>query len=225
MEGGKAWFQTEKDAVRRRLFKYALEAFSNLPLPERPRVLDVGCGSGVTAIELVKTTGCTLTCIDIDREMLDWLSEKARQEGIEDRLKIVQMSLLDMNFPDESFDVILAEGSIFAIGFEKGLLEWKRLLRPGGFMVIHDEQGDVREKIGLIQSSGYDLLGHCVVDADVWRREYCVPLENLVMEAEENYSGGQDIAGALDNARGEIKWFKDFPERSSSVIFTVKKAK
>ena len=81
MQGDKAWFQTEKDAVRRRLFRYTLDALRTIPLPERPQVLDVGCGSGVTAIELVKTTGCTVTCIDIDRDMLNWLTEKARREG------------------------------------------------------------------------------------------------------------------------------------------------
>src|SRR5258708_11099403 len=42
--------------------------------------------------------------------------------------------MCNMPFRDGSFDVIWAEGSIYIIGFEQGLQEWRRLLRPGGYV-------------------------------------------------------------------------------------------
>lgn len=35
-------------------------------------------------------------------------------------------SMFEMPFTDESFDIIWAEGSIYLIGFERGLDEWRR---------------------------------------------------------------------------------------------------
>jgi len=43
-----------------------------------------------------------------------------------------------MDFPEESFDIIWAEGSIYIIGFEKGLLEWKPMLKKGGYVAASE---------------------------------------------------------------------------------------
>jgi len=40
----------------------------------------------------------------------------------------VNCPILNMDFPDESFDIIWAEGSTFIIGFERALREWRRLI-------------------------------------------------------------------------------------------------
>jgi hypothetical protein len=48
------------------------------------------------------------------------------------------MSMFEIDLPDASLDVLWAEGAIFIIGFERGLAEWRRLIRPGGFMAMHE---------------------------------------------------------------------------------------
>jgi hypothetical protein len=68
---------------------------------------------------------------------------------------------------DESFDIVWSEGFIFVIGFKKGLQEWKSLLRPGGFMMAHDERGNVKEKPKQISTCSYELLGYFMLDTDV----------------------------------------------------------
>ena len=49
-------------------------------------------------------------------------------------------------------------------------------------MVIHDEMGDVKEKLEQISTCGYELLGYFTLDMDIWRSEYFVPLRELVKE-------------------------------------------
>jgi len=45
-------FQMRKDNIRKRLLKYTRKTFRMLPQLEKPRILDVGCGSGIPTLEL-----------------------------------------------------------------------------------------------------------------------------------------------------------------------------
>jgi len=151
------------------------------------------------------------------------LEGKVEKAGLSNRVKVINCSLLDIQFPDASFDVIWAEGSINVIGFKRGLQEWKRLIKPGGFMVVHDERGDVGEKLEQISGCGYELLGYFELDTDVWQTEYFVPLEKLVLEARFKCSDAPGVVKALQEARRELDMFKKEPERNSSVCFVMKK--
>jgi len=79
--------------------------------------------------------------------------------------------------------------SIYVTGFEKGLQEWKRLLKPGGFMVVHDEQGDVPAKLEAFSRYSYELLGYFLLSTETWRTEYFVPLEKLVQKYLARHTG------------------------------------
>lgn len=128
-----------------------------------------------------------------------------------------------MDFPDESFDIVWAEGSIYAIGFERGLREWKRLLKAGGSMVVHDEQGNVREKLEQISNCGYELIGYFILSEETWWTEYFAPLEKLVNETRTKYPYDQSVLEEIQQAQVELDMYKKYPERNSSVCFVMKK--
>jgi len=174
-------------------------------------------------MELARLSDGKIVGLDIDQDMLDVFRGKVERAGLSDRVKIINRSLLDMEFPDGSFDVILAEGSVNVIGFEKGIQQWKRLLKPGGFMVIHDERGNVREKLEQISGCGYELLGYFEMDSDTWWTEYFVPLEKLISEARVKYFDAPGVVEAINGAQREIDMFKKYPERNSSVCFVMKR--
>ena len=44
----------------------------------------------------------------------------------------------DLPFGEASFDIIWAEGCASIIGIENAISYWKKLLKPGGFMMISD---------------------------------------------------------------------------------------
>jgi len=218
-----ARFQRQKDRIRRRLLKYTRKAFRMLPQLYNPRILDIGCGSGVPTMELARLSDGEIIGLDIDRDMLDVLRGKVERAGLSDRVKVVNRSLFDMQFPDGSFDVVWAEGSINVIGFEKGLQQWKRLLKPGGFMVVHDERGNVGEKLDQISGCGYELLGYFELDEKTWRAEYFAPLEKLIFETRRKYTDSTEVPEIVHDAQREIDMFKENPERNSSVCFVMKK--
>jgi ubiquinone/menaquinone biosynthesis C-methylase UbiE len=217
-------FKRQKERIRERLVKYTRKAFRMLPKLDKPRILDIGCGSGVPTMELARLSNGEVIGLDIDQDMLEMLRGKVRKAGLSDRVKVMHCSLLDMEFPDESFDIVWTEGSIFVIGFQKGLQEWKRLLKPGGFMVVHDERGNLEEKLGQISSCGYELLGYFELDKETWWSEYFAPLEKLVLETRKKGTDSPGVLEELQEARRELDMFRKNPERNSSVCFVMKKS-
>jgi ubiquinone/menaquinone biosynthesis C-methylase UbiE len=215
--------QTRKDEIRNNLLKYTRKAFQMLPKIEKPRILDVGCGSGLPTLELVRLSHGEVTGIDIDQPALDKLAMRINEAGLTNRVQAMNCSMSNMNFPDESFDIIWSEGSIYAIGFGRGLREWKRFLKPDGYMVIHDEQGNVKEKLEQISNGGYKLLGHFLLSKETWWREYFVPLKKLIRETRVKNTSDPEVLEVLRSARDEINTFKSNPERNSSAFFVMKR--
>jgi ubiquinone/menaquinone biosynthesis C-methylase UbiE len=216
-------FRTRRDEIRMRLLKYTRQAFRMLPEMDRPHILDIGCGSGIPTIELARLSLGEVVGIDIDQTALDKLAEKIEQAGLSKQVKAINRSLLDMQFDDGSFDIIWAEGSIYAIGFEKGLSEWRRLLKPGGFMVIHDEEGDVARKLKQVARCGYELIDYLILNIEVWHDEYFAPLEKLLAEFEGSPGNEPELLEELRQSKVELDMFRKEPERNSSVYFVMKK--
>jgi len=216
-------FQMGKDKIRKRLIKYTREAFSLIQRMEKPRILDIGCGSGVPTLELARLSRGEVIGIDIDQPALNKFAAKIAESGLSDRAKALNCSLINMDFPEETFDIIWSEGSIYAIGFEKGLKEWKRFLKPGGFMVIHDERGNISEKLEQISKCGYELLGSFLLSKETWWIEYFAPLEKLITKAQTKYFNNLEVLEEIQQAQEELDNFKKNPELNSSVCFVMKR--
>ena len=216
-------FQIQKDELRKHLLKFTRKAFQMLPKLDNPRILDVGCGSGVPTMELARLSNGTIVGFDIDQSLLDLFIKKIIKLGISDRIRVIKCSIYDMEFPDESFDIIWAEGSISVIGFKKGLQEWKRFLKSNGYIVVHDEKGDIEEKLEQISSCGYELLDYFILNEDIWWAEYFAPLEKLISETRTKYTDEPKVLEQLHNAQREIDMFKKNPKLNSSGFFIMQK--
>jgi phosphatidylethanolamine/phosphatidyl-N-methylethanolamine N-methyltransferase len=99
------------------------------------RVLEVGVGTGISLPQYAANTRIFGT--DISEAML----AKARQRVTDQRLSNVEglavMDAENLEFPDNSFDVVMAQYVVTAVpNPEKALDEFARVLRPGGEMII-----------------------------------------------------------------------------------------
>ena len=220
---GEELFQIQMDKPRKRLLKYTRKAFRMLPQLDKPCILDVGSGSGISTVELARLSQGKVLGIDIDQPALDKFNKRIKEMGLIDWVQATNYSMVDMDLPDESYDIIWSEGSIYVIGFARGLREWKRFLKPGGFMVVHDEQGDINEKLQQISSCGYELIGYFVLSKEVWWAEYFAPLEKLIGETRKKHTRNPKILEELRHAQWELDMFKKYPEHNSSVCFVIKK--
>jgi len=196
-----------------------------LPELDKPHILDIGCGSGVPTLELARLSDGPIIGLDVDQSLLDKLAKKIEETGLSDRVTTLKCSMFELDFPDESFDVIWAEGSIARIGFERGLKEWRRFLKPHGFLVVHDEITNITKKLEQISGCGYDLLGHFTLPEGTWWTEYYGPLEKRVNEMRIKHGDEPQARLELDKEQREIDMFKANPRRYSSVFFVMQKSR
>ena len=195
-------------------------------------------------MELARLSQGDVVGVDIHQPYLDELTKKVKQAGLSDRVKAVNCSMFNMDFPDESFDIIWAEGSIFIIGFERGLKEWRRLIKPNGFLVIHEmawlradppqEIYDywrehypgirtVEENVELIPGYGYDLIGHFTLPEDAWWIEYYGPLEKRIRGLRMKYTDDSKALGVLKKEQRGIDMFKKYRKWYGSAFFVMQK--
>ena len=216
-------FEINQDRFREGLNKYTRKAFQMLPKLEKPRILDIGCGSGVPTIELANLSDGEIIGIDVNQSLLDKLNNKIEKEGFSNRVKTMKCSLFEIDFPDESFDIIWAEGSISIIGFEKGLKEWSRLLKTNGFLVVHDEIKNISNKLKKIPNCGYKLINYFSLPEDAWWIEYYSPLEKRIQELSIKYIEHPEILRVLDKKKEEIEIIKKNPRNYGSIFFIMQK--
>ena len=216
-------FEMYLDHFRENFNKYTRKAFQLLPELEKPRILDIGCGSGVATIELAKLSNGEIIGIDIDQSLLDKLNRKIEEKGFSNRMKTLKRSLFEMDFPDESFDIIWSEGSIFTIGFEKGLKEWNRLLKTNGFLVVHDEKKNISNKLKKIPNCGYKLINYFSLPEDAWWIEYYNPLEIRIKELRKKYGNDPETLKIFKKYQNEIDMVKKNPKDYGSIFYIMQK--
>jgi ubiquinone/menaquinone biosynthesis C-methylase UbiE len=214
-----------KDEIRKNLIKYTHKAFKLIPRIEHPKILDIGCGSGIPTLELAKLTDGEIIAIDIDAEALKKCKERILNAGFSNRVKIIKCSMNDLDFPNEYFDIIWSEGSIFVLGFERGLRDWWPLLKPNGYLAVHDELGDVQEKLKLIPVCGYRLVDYFILSQDDWWCEYFGPMEKRINEIDVEYVEDPEILEQIKSAKKEVRMFETDPESCASVSFVMQKNK
>ena len=173
-------YQEIRDSLRINLLEFARTAFKMLPPMDNPSILDIGCGSGIQTIELAKMCNGHITAIDIDVPALALLQRKIKEQGLSHRFSIMKVSMLNLHGLGKTYDIIWAEGSIYAIGFENGIRDWKQLLTKDGFLVVHDENDRVDAKLQIIKKHGYKILGQIEVPHEEWEERYYKPLLSIL---------------------------------------------
>jgi SAM-dependent methyltransferase len=213
----------DRDQFRANLLKYTRKAYRMLPQLDKPRILDIGCGSGVATLELARVSGGDIVGVDTDNRALEKLAQKAQVEKKSGRVTVVHTSMLKMDFPASSFDVIWTEGAISFIGFERGLREWRHLLVPSGYLVVHDVLSDLQKKIELARACGYTIAGHFELPPQIWWDEYYTPLKGQLEALRATRPVNREVANEMKRAEREIREFDPESDRFGSVFFVLKR--
>lgn len=120
------------------------------------KILDVGCGSGVPVAKYLIDKGYKVTGIDISSEQIK-LAKKLVPQG-----EFIQMDMYNMNFPENSFDAIVAIDSLHHIQRDSHqflLNKFSEILVNKGHLIIsvprleRDEVGYIYEKIEMYWSN------------------------------------------------------------------------
>lgn len=98
------------------------------------RVLDVGCGPGNTACFIAEQYGLRVHGIDISEVMIAKAEERARRQGLMDKVEFRVADVFQLPFEDDRFDVVIIESVLTPLPGDKkqALAEMMRVIRPGG---------------------------------------------------------------------------------------------
>jgi ubiquinone/menaquinone biosynthesis C-methylase UbiE len=126
-ESGEPSVWSAQDLVMRR--RFALEMIQ-ASVPEGSKILDLGCGTGDMAAELMQN-GYDVWGVDIAEQMIRYVRARLRP----DRFRVGDVEHID--FPDGTFDAVVCLGVLEYLDRDGlALREILRVLKPGGRAVI-----------------------------------------------------------------------------------------
>ena len=207
-----------KDNCRAGLLKYLEKAITLLPRTDNPKILDIGCGTGVPTIWFARNYGGKITAIDTDNQALEWLRKKIIINNLEESVTVTNVSFFDLRSEPLYYDIILAEGFLNVVGFVQGFVKVIDLLREGGYFLIHDENKDHEMKCEFIIKHGCELTGTIFLDETVWWNDYYRQLEMDI-----NSPGTFRMKHFFDSEFKEIESYKLNPALFKSLYYIVKK--
>ena len=108
----------------------AVDILSAWNIPQASSLLDIGCGSGQSAIPAARS-GIKVTGIDIADNLIEHAQERARYENLETRFDVGDAE--NLPYENNEFDVVISMiGAIFAPQYDKVAFEMGRVCKSGG---------------------------------------------------------------------------------------------
>jgi SAM-dependent methyltransferase len=208
------------------------------------KIADIGCGSGGQTITLAQHTSGPIKAVDLFPEFLEELGKKAEELGLKDRISTSIQSMQELDFEEEELDLIWSEGAIYIMGFEEGVRNWRRFLKPGGFLAVsevswltHSRPAEIEEywgeqypeidtisnKIRLLEENGFSPLAHFVLPSHCWLDNYYRPLEqrfDAFLERHQNTTAARRI---VEDEKREIQVYEKFKDYYSYGFYLAQK--
>ena len=116
-----------------------LEWTDHLALPQRSRILEVGCGAGLTTIELVRR-GYVVDAIDSSERMVERALQGVIESGVEEHANVFLGDVNSLAFEDDVFALVLAMGVIpWLESPGPAVREMARVVKPGGCVITNSD--------------------------------------------------------------------------------------
>ena len=198
--------------LREKFLVNTRRAFQMLPEMDKPRILDIGCGSGMPSIELSRLSNGEIVGIDIDQEALEKFNQKIEKEGLSNRIKTMNQSIYHTTFPDESFDLLWDEGAVHIVSLKKCLKECTRILKPGGFFVLGETIKWFKSASNVFPKFGFTLVNEFLLPEEYWWTAYYAPLETRIKNLGEREFNAKEREEITRHKR-EIEMVKKNPKQ------------
>ena len=198
-------------------------------LPPQPKILDIGCGPGMQTLDLARLSQGEIIAIDFHQPFLDELTRRAKKAGLDEHIQARKLSMFEMDFAPEQFDLVWSEGAIYIMGFEQGFEACRPFLKPGGYMAVteaswfqpnppqevldfwnyaYPNMGTITENIHRLERQGYRLVEHFHLPDSSWWENYFNPLAERVSMLREKYADNAKARSSLDEEQAEIDLFR-----------------
>lgn len=212
-------------------------------VPPAPEILDVGCGPGMQTLELARLSGGRITALDNHQPFLDTLGREADRLGLSGRIRTLNNSMFDMDFPPGSFHVIWSEGALFIIGVEKGLSVCRPFLKDGGHLAMteavrlkpdfpdrvkklweaYPALTTVEDNLEIIRKTGFRTIDHFVLPARSWLEDFYDPMEKRLAELRKKHAGNYEALKVFEIMQNEADIFREYSDYYGYAFFIMRK--
>jgi ubiquinone/menaquinone biosynthesis C-methylase UbiE len=220
----------------------ALSFIDNLTTDSQ--IADIGCGTGGQTMVLARHTSGHITGIDLFPTFIDLFNLNAKKLNFQDRINGITGSMENLPFQNEELDLIWSEGAIYNIGFGRGLNEWNRFLKTGGYFAVSEaswftherpaeidkfwqdaypEINTVSNKIAQIQNAGYIPIANFILPENCWTEHFYTPQVSAQKNFLKKYKGNKIAEELIVNQRHEAELYYKYKEYYGYVFYIGKK--
>lgn len=213
-------------------------------LNNHSQIADLGCGTGGQTMVLAQYTSGFITGIDLFPAFVDRFNRNANKLNLHHRVKGVVGSMDNLPFQDEELDLIWSEGAIYNIGFERGLNEWRKFLKTGGFLAVteaswfteqrpdeitafweeaYPEIDTIPNKVAQMQKAGYIPVATFILPGNCWTEHFFAPQVPVQEAFLKKYAGNKTAEAFIEYMRHELVLYNKYKEFYGYVFFIGKK--
>lgn len=204
------------------------------------KIADIGCGTGASATLLAKSLNAQVTAIDFLPEFIEVLEKRAAEEQLENKIHPLVCSMENLPFRDDEYDVIWSEGAIYNMGFERGIKEWRRFLKPGGKLVVSEitwctesrprelqsyweeaypEIDTASSKIKSLEDNGYSLIAYFLLPEHCWLENYYRPMQRTFDDFLKRNGGSEQAQAIVSSEETEIALYEKYKQYYSYGVY------
>ncbi len=213
----------------------------NVPL----KIADIGCGTGSSTLTLARLLNTQITAIDFLQNFLDVLKIRAESNGLGGKITPLCAAMEKLPFEDEEFDVIWSEGAIYNIGFNKGVADWRRYLKPGGLLIVseitwttntrppeiqHHWESEYPEidtasaKIKVLEKNGYSPTGYFVLPEQCWLDNYYEPMRSTFQDFLDRNENSVEARALVKSELREIELYERYKAHYSYGVYIARRS-
>ena len=149
-----------------------------------------------------------------------------------------------LHFQNEELDLIWSEGAIYNIGFEQGLKEWRKFLKPGGYIAVseaswfteerpeeitdfwmdaYDGIDTIPNKVEQMQKAGYIPVASFILPENCWTEHFYAPQVSAQKLFLKKHAGNQAAEEFIANQQDEEQLYYKYKKFYGYVFYIGKK--
>lgn len=213
-------------------------------LTNESQIADIGCGTGGQTMVLASQTLGHITGIDLFPAFIDLFNMNSHKLNLQNRVKGIVGSMDNLTFQKEALDLIWSEGAIYNIGFERGINEWHKFLRTGGFIAVSEaswlteerpaeldafwkdaypEIDTISNKVRQIQQAGYIPVATFILPENCWTEHFYDPQVSFQAKFLKKHQGDKAAEALVENQRREAELYSKYKAFYGYVFYIGKK--
>ncbi len=207
-------------------------------------IADIGCGTGASTLFLARVLNARITAVDFLHNFLEVLESRAENMGLSEKITTLCCSMDKLPFEEAAYDILWSEGAIYTIGFERGVQDWRRFLKVGGFLVVSELtwmtasrpsalqqywEGEYPEidvassKIGILEKHGYAPVGYFVLPEQCWLENYYRPLQKSFPDFLSRNNHSEAAQALVEAENQEIELYETYKAHYSYGFYVARK--